>query len=102
MIVGRDLMTSLGIQIDFQDQKIKWDGAELEMREFSSKKPSRKEIKAMLQRAAEPAVTKQGTSRMVKILDSTYEQANLHEVVKLAIHINSQQQEMLYQLLKKY
>ena len=72
------------------------------MREFNSKKPSRKEIKAMLQRAAEPAVTKQGTSRMVKILDSTYEKADLHEVVKLAKHINSQQQKMLYQLLKKY
>ena len=30
MIVGRDLMTSLGIQLDFQDKKLKWDGAELE------------------------------------------------------------------------
>ena len=102
MIVGRDLMTSLGIQIDFQDKKLKWDGAELEMRDFNSKTPSRKEIKATLQRTAEPAVTKEATSRMVRILDSTYEKADLQEVVQLAKHISSQQRSMLYQLLQKY
>ena len=38
----------------------------------------------------------------MKILDSSYEKADLNEVVKQATHINSIQQEMLYQLLKKY
>ena len=59
-------------------------------------------IKKPLKKAAEPEVTKEATSRMVKILDSTYGKADLQEVVKQAKHINSQQQDMLYQLLKKY
>ena len=102
MIVGRDLMTSIGIQIDFQNKMLRWDGVELEMRDFSSTTPTRKEIKATLQKAAEPVVTKEATSRLVKILDSTYEKADLRQVVEQAAHINSQQKEMLYQLLVKY
>ena len=40
MIIGRDLMTSIGIQIDFQNKMLKWDGAELEMRDFSLTTPT--------------------------------------------------------------
>ena len=102
MIIGRDLMTELGLILNFNEKKIIWDGIELEMRDFNSKKPSRKEIKRVMQQAVEPTVTKNATSRMIKILDSNYEKADLHMVVQQAKHINSQQQEQLYQLLKKY
>ena len=102
MIIGRDLMTALGIQIDFQEKKLKWDGAELEMRDFRSKKPTRKEIKTVLRAAQEPIMTMKETRRLVKILDSVYEKADLQEVVDSAKHINDLQKKMLYKLLKKY
>ena len=102
MIIGCDLMTALGTTIDFESKMLCWEGAKLEMKEFSSKTPTRKEINAVLKKAAEPEVTKQATSRLVKILDSTYGKPDLQEVVKQAKHINSQQQSMLYDLLKKY
>ena len=73
MIIGRDLMTELGINIDFKNRKILWDGLELEMRDFKSKNPSSREVKAILKQAAETKETKEATSRLVKILDSTYE-----------------------------
>ena len=50
MIIGRDLMTELGMQIDFKSKMLYWDGAELEMKEFSSKTPTPKEIKATLKK----------------------------------------------------
>ena len=69
MIVFCDLLTLLVGMISKATCFKKWDGAELEMRDFKSKMPTKKEIKTTLQRAAaEPAVTKEATSRMVKIL----------------------------------
>ena len=47
MIIGRDLMTILGIKIDFQNKMIDWEGMELEMKEFNSKKPTCKGSKQL-------------------------------------------------------
>ena len=91
MIIGRDLMTALGIKLDFEEKKLTWDGAELEMRDFRSKTPTRKEIKAVIKAAQEPIVTMQETRRLVKILDSAYEKADLQEVADAAKHISAKQ-----------
>ena len=50
----------------------------------------------------EPIATKEATERMVKILDSNYQKANLKTVVQGAKHLNEKEQELLYQLLMKY
>ena len=101
MIIGRDMMTELGITLDFHNKKIVWADAECEMRDFT-KKLTPSEIKSTIQQAVEPVVTKSATSRLTKILDATYEKADLQEVVSQAHHINKQQKQMLYNLLKKY
>lgn len=102
MIIGRDLMTALGIVLDFKNKTVEWEGAELEMRDFDSEKPTRKEIKAALQVTSEPTVTQQETSRLTKILDATYGKADLYQVSQNATHLNEVQQKELYELLKKY
>jgi hypothetical protein len=37
MIIGRDMLTDLGIDIRFSDNVIGWDGAEMPLKEFSGK-----------------------------------------------------------------
>ena len=55
-----------------------------------------------MRQASEPKVTAEATSRLTKILDSTYEKADLKQVVSQTKHINKDQQEQLYELLNKY
>ena len=50
----------------------------------------------------EPIVTKEATERMVRILDSNYQKANLKTVVQGAKHLTDKQRALLYQLLIKY
>jgi hypothetical protein len=40
MIIGRDMLTDLGIDIRFSDNVIGWDGAEMPLKEFSGGKNS--------------------------------------------------------------
>jgi hypothetical protein len=40
MIIGRDMLTDLGIDIRFSDNVIGWDGAEMPLKEFSGGKCS--------------------------------------------------------------
>jgi hypothetical protein len=40
MIIGRDMLTDLGIDIRFSDNVISWDGAEMPLKEFSGGKCS--------------------------------------------------------------
>ena len=70
MIIGRDLLTKLNIDVRFSDKTIKWED-----------QLSRKELKATVLRSVEPKATKEATDRVIKILDSKYEKADLDEVV---------------------
>ena len=46
--------------------------------------------------------TKEATERVVKILDSKYEKANLNEIVEGAKNLNKNQKQMLLKLLMQY
>ena len=87
------ILSDVGIDLFFTKKTIQREGAEFEMRDFSSKTPSRKEIQAVMRQATEPKVTTEATSKLIKILDSTYEKADLQEVVLQAKYINKEQQD---------
>ena len=105
MIIGQDLMTSLGIDISFTRKVVTWEGTEIPMRDFNHLKKwrlSKYEMKTIIQSSSEPLVTEHATKRMIKILDSDYRKANLKTVVAGAKHLTQQEKEQLYQLLLKY
>ena len=60
---------------------------------------SRDEMKAIIQQMKEPIVTKAATERVIKILDSKYERANLKLVVEGAKHLTQKERILLYNLL---
>ena len=95
-------MTAIGIDLKFSTKTVEWDGEILLMRDFQTEHPSRKEIRATLQAIVEPKATQQMTDRAMKILDSTYEKADLDEVVSKATHLNTGEKKLLHKLLKKY
>ena len=105
IVIGRDLMKELQLNILFDKNVITWEGIEIPMRDFNKlrrHKLSRNEMKLIIQKSTEPLVTEEATNRIIKILDSKYDKANLEEVVKKAKHLTEKERDMLYHLLKKY
>ena len=105
MILGRDIMTQLGINLSFDKSVIQWEGTEIPMRDYRKLKRwtlSKYEIKAIIQSSNEPLVTEQATQRMIKILDSNYRKANLKAVAAGAKHLTQPERDKLYHLLLKY
>ena len=105
MVLRRDLMYKLGMDISFEHKNISWEGIIIPMRDYNKLrkyKMSKMELKAFISESAEPVVTEKATTRIIKILDANYQKADLKAVVQQAVHLNSRQKEMLYALLIKY
>ena len=105
MVIGRDLLMALGINLRFKDLSIEWENTCIPMKDFNrlmKMKLKPEELRAVIANAHEPIATQEATERMVKILDSKYEKADLAGVVAGATHLNKEQKEMLYKLLTKY
>ena len=104
-IIGRDLMKNLGMNISFGSNSIEWEGVSIPMKDFNQVnkwRRSKLDLNLMIKSSEEPVATKQATNRIVKILDSNYSKANLAEIVRKTNHLTKREQEMLYELLKKY
>jgi len=105
IVIGRDLMLELGMEISFVKKNVAWEGIEIPMRDFNRLKRwniSKLEMKAIIQESSEPIATQEATDRIIKILDSKYEKANLKWVAEGAKHLTSVEKEKLYRLLTKY
>ena len=105
MIIGRDMMIELKINLTFDKQKVIWEGIEIPMRDFNRLRRwnlSKYEVKAIIQEMKEPIVTKRATERMIKILDSKYEKADVKQVIDGAMHLNEREKSLLYKLLTNY
>jgi len=95
MIIGRDLLTELGIEFSFKKQTITWDTAEIPMKP----RDCTPETSFYIQ---ESLAVDEATDRIKQIIDAKYEPADLKQVVKDCKHLDSNQQKSLYGLLTKY
>jgi transposase InsO family protein len=96
MIIGRDLITSLGLDAKGSDLSIKWEDAAIPWRDMDC---TVADVYHADLHSAQPV--EQELKRMTDILDAKYTKANLEEVVKNATHLTNQEREELYKLLKK-
>ena len=96
MIIGRDLIRSLGIDIHGADMTIHWDNNAIPWRNIYS---TAKDVFALSQHNApfDPE-----TKRMKRILDEKYSKADIKIIAESSIHIDTQERNELYTLLKKY
>ena len=105
MVIGRDIMSELGMDLSFNKKTMIWKGIEIPMRDFNKLRKyqlNKKELQAFISESKEPVVTQKATDRIIKILDAKYQKADLKAVVQKATHLNPRQREMLYALLIKY
>ena len=94
MIIGRDLMTELGIKIDFENLIVHWKEAEVPMRD---PKITTKEFFTQDTEIVEEAMT-----RVKKILDAKYEAADLKQIAAECTHLTKEQQQKLLEILDKH
>ncbi len=101
MIIGRDLLTSLGLIIDFKHEVLRWDDVTIPMNR--TKIINKKEFNEIFQLATEPRTVQKATERVTKILDAHYEKANLVDVVKRhCCHLSTKRREAILNLLLQY
>lgn len=97
MIIGRDLLTELGIDVCFSDGTIKWpkQNGEIPMKSTTATEYS----EFFLQ---DPANVAEDAERISKILDAKYQKADLQEVVSGIKTINEPEQKRLLELLERW
>ena len=95
MIIGRDLLEDLGIDIKFSTSSILWDFAEIPMRPRQATVAEAYEIN-------DSKLVQDELKRVVAIMDAKYEPADLDKLVAECLHLKSEEKKLLFNLLKKY
>ena len=96
MIIGRDLIISLSIDIPGDDTTIHWDDAAIPQRDIDS---TTNNVFALPQYNT-PFNSE--TNRMKRILDAKYSKADLKTIAESSTHIDTQERNGIYTLLKKH
>ena len=96
MIIGRDLIRYLGIDIHGVDMTIHWDDAAIPWWKIDS---TTNDVFAISQHNAPFNFE---TKRMKRILDAKYSNSDIKTIAERCTHIDPQERNELYTLLKKY
>ncbi len=85
LIIGKKTLHNIGVVLDFKEKTITIDSILLPMGNIVNLqlKPSiTKALQYNTVQAQEPVSTRNATKRVIEILDSKYDKANLPEIVK--------------------
>ena len=106
LIIGKQTLHEIGAVLDFKEKTITIDNILLPMRNITNLqlKPSvTRALRHNTCQAQEPVSTQNATERVIEILDTKYDKANLPEIVKdTCPHLEPSQQDMLPSLLLNY
>ena len=84
LIIGKQTLHNIGVVLDFKEKTIAIDGILLPMRNIVSlqRKPSvTRALRHNTCQAQEPISTQTATKRVIKILDTKYDKADLPTIV---------------------
>lgn len=70
MIIGRDILSGLGIKFDFTDVPMEWGNMSIPMKDTSS-------LEQQMYYIPDTAIVEEATERRKAILDARYEKADL-------------------------
>ena len=97
MIIGRDMLEDLGIDIQFSDQTIVWDGHDMPFKDMTKDMDI-----ADAFHVEEPEMVQEMTDRLSKIIDNDYKKASLQEVVDGHNHLTKDEKQQLFTLLERH
>ena len=95
IIIGRDLLTELGIEMSFKEMTVTWDQRSINM------KPHDCQVEAHYHIDDSTSVN-EATDRIKEILDAKYEKADLAQVARECAHLTTDEQTRLLKILTKY
>jgi len=95
MIIGRDILSALGMKFDFQTNSVEWDGAVIPMKDGDATEEESYHVQ-------EPEAITDATERIKQILDAKYEKADLEQVAQDATHLTEEQRKQLHSVLQEY
>lgn len=95
MIMGTDLMTELGLKLNFKDACIEWDEASMPFKSRDATLESSFNIE-------DADAVLDSTGRMKRILDAHYEKADLDKTVESMTHLQLDERAALLRVLKKH
>lgn len=95
MIIGRDMLKDLGIDIRFSNNTVEWDNSEIPIKDPDVELQESYHIN-------DTDIAEDAVDRIKQILDTKYEAADLPAITREADHLSPEQQERLLQLLTKY
>ena len=96
MIIGRDLIRSLGIEIHGIDMTIHWDDVAIPSRNIYST------AKDMFALSQHNAPFNAETKRMKSILDAKYSKTDIKTIAEISTRIEPHERNEIYSLLNKY
>ena len=98
MILGRDLLTHVGIDLLFSERKISWEGATIPMKD-----PNLFKLKSINQLETETLAQDQIEEDFIqRMTEEKYSPANLQTEVAKSDHLTQGQQQQLLRLLHHY
>ena len=95
MIIGRDILSFLGIDLLFSARRVEWENEQMPFRPYDATVESHYHI-------AEAMAAEQSADRIKEILDAKYEPADLEKVCASQEHLQKEEQQRLHSLLNKF
>ena len=95
MIIGTNLMSELGLQLNFQDACVEWEDASMPFKDRDATFET-----AFL--VEDIGSVRESMDRIKRILDATYEKAYLEKITSECQHLSIEEHESLLTLLTKY
>jgi hypothetical protein len=92
IIIGRDILHDLGFILDFDQSEVHWDHASIPFKDVT------KDVMESFH-VDEPEAAQESMSRVKRILDNDYGEADLHEVARAQTHLTQEEQGRLEELL---
>ncbi len=110
LVIGKQTLHDIGAVLDFKDRSITLDNILVSMRNIANLLLKPSITRALRQNSAhnaclaqEPVSTKDGTKRVIAILDAKYDKADLPAIMRNnCSHLNPSHREKLLSLLLKY
>jgi len=95
MIIGRDILSDLGIKFDFTNNTMEWDGATISMQSSDVDHPQ-------VYFSLEPASMFNNAECLKDILDTKYKASDLCKVIEVKTQLTNNQKHQLHSLLTKF
>ena len=104
MILGRDVLSELGIMLNFKVQTITWDDSTISMKDPESLADLLDPINDFFwsNDHYETEALQEASTCLKKILDAKYAPADLNVVIQASRHLSDDEKNQLHALLKKY